>query len=478
MDLTASMKVGLLEGLVGLQSLTALTATCDSGNCRFQATNGITHSSLGLSSYCVDTTSLISQSGVVSWSSVIAEPHNIHISDYTTWSNYSLSSQGLELGIDVASPGEWFPSMDTNFRQFYVDNTYSPILDNLNRSGRLGILNASIGCFNVMILTTNPCQDPASYTANYQPLPPVNTSLCPELNAPNITSLPGYLSLTAASCFIYTSVQSYIGSVVNGKLEEYAVGDPIPVKELPSYFEGRGTDIVRYVSVDPCVVDGVTYSGTNMTDIPGNFVEASQVGHKNMTGPQQCFYGLSRDWNSALYNAIGEAMAPSNLECGINRSNDTQMECGSSWWLESLYNQRNASLQSISQVMNQMTESLTNQMRLSGIDWDGKQAYASGLTYRTNVCSHFVWQWMLFPLAIFIGVALLLVAIVLDTVWGARSQHMPVWKSSILPALFYGLEEDSRHQILAEEKELVRVAKTKRARFCDSKAGWRMAEDR
>jgi hypothetical protein len=49
-----------------------------------------------------------------------------------------------------------------------------------------------------------------------------------------------------------------------------------------------------------------------------------------------------------------------------------------------------------------------------------------------------------------------------------------------LHTLFYGLEEDNKLGALAEEKELVRVAKAtyKQMRFGNSHAGWRILEDK
>lgn len=456
-----------------------LQPICDSGNCKFQATNGITHSSLGLSSYCVDTTSLISQTGAVSWSDDIksfnGDPSEI------IWSNYSSSSlSGNRLGYTAI--GGWYPFISTEFDFFDMYGTH-PILDLFDRAGQLGAANASIGHFEVMLPTRNPCQNPDLYNDKFSdplpPLPSVNTSLCPELHFQNVTSLPGYLSLMAASCIIYPSVQNYFGSVINGKLEEYTVGEPIPVKQ-PTGYEDNGTvgihkEILRYISLDPCVVDGVTYSGTNMTDVPGGPVSTSQTSHENMTGPRRCVYGLSDAWNWALFTTLQNVLYADECTPSWEYAN---MFCRKNWWLEPLYNQQNASLQSISQVMDRMAKSLTDQMRMAGTDWDGNRAYATGTAYRTRVCTHFIWQWIFFPFTLFVGVAVLLVAIILDTVWSARGRLLPVWKASILPTMFYGLEEENRLQKRADESELLKIAKTKKIRLGGSKAGWRMVEER
>jgi hypothetical protein len=62
-----SMQVALRQGLVDLQPSTLLATSCDSGNCKFQAASNITYSSLGFSSYCIDTTSFTNKTGPASW---------------------------------------------------------------------------------------------------------------------------------------------------------------------------------------------------------------------------------------------------------------------------------------------------------------------------------------------------------------------------------------------------------------------------
>jgi hypothetical protein len=94
------------------------------------------------------------------------------------------------------------------------------------------IANAATGIFEIVTVTTNSCQDIApngSYDPMNGPLPSIDTSTCPELNTPKVTSFPGYFSAVASKCVVYPSVQNYFGSVVGGKLQEQAIDNPVPL---------------------------------------------------------------------------------------------------------------------------------------------------------------------------------------------------------------------------------------------------------
>lgn len=84
----------------------------------------------------------------------------------------------------------------------------------------------------ILVLTTSPCQDRESYQAYLDnqedmAMPPVNPNSCPQLNMPNISSFPGFFSVTGAVCFLYPSLHKLNGSVINGQASESLVSDPI-----------------------------------------------------------------------------------------------------------------------------------------------------------------------------------------------------------------------------------------------------------
>lgn len=87
-------------------------------------------------------------------------------------------------------------------------------------------------------------------------------------------------------------------------------------------------------------------------------------------------------------------------------------------------------------------------------DWThNAQSLAHGAVYSTEVCINFEWRWLMFPSLLVVIAAFLLLAMI--WIEGHRHQQRPVWKSSILPVLFYGfsdrLSADSCEAVDAEE---------------------------
>lgn len=138
-----------------------------------------------------------------------------------------------------------------------------------------------------------------------------------------------------------------------------------------------------------------------------------------------------------------------------------------------MYNGGNASRDSIFNVLHQGSSSMSDQLRMMGSDWNDNPSNVSGTVYHTAICIEFHWDWLFFPLVLVLATLSLLVAVMIDT------RREIVWKSSILPLLFYGLEE--RQTVdgprLQAEKELHATAKTRMVDFSFAKgAGWRFRE--
>jgi hypothetical protein len=80
---------------------------------------------------------------------------------------------------------------------------------------------------------------------------------------------------------------------------------------------------------------------------------------------------------------------------------------------------------------------VTNRMRIIGRDEAGEPLVAKGQAMLTGVCVRVDWLWLLLPG----GVAVLAIIVLAGTVVQS-AQHLssfPVWKSSLLPVLWYGV---------------------------------------
>jgi hypothetical protein len=162
-EITPPMKAAIVNGLAGLQSSTMVAAMCDSGNYKFPVADGITHSSLGISSYCADTTSLINQKGDIYWQDDVVDTIETPLAD-RMWSNYTFIHQTMAYALNsYALGGRWVPFITTSLTDWTT--TYSEVLALFNLPSHApGIVNSSLGIFNIMMTTTNPCEDSISYS--------------------------------------------------------------------------------------------------------------------------------------------------------------------------------------------------------------------------------------------------------------------------------------------------------------------------
>lgn len=341
----------------------------------------------------------------------------------------------------------------------------------------------------LMMPTASPCrytlQDSDSTVARP---PSVNISLCPQLarSLPHVTSFPANLSVTAAVCYFYPFLQNYNGSVSNGELVEEPVGDPQPLDvRQPAVNSGDQDDGGErapywiYNFVEPCIIDNVTYTwrSTNVTAIPGGMTKLG-----NATGPSRCLYGFNEDWFWGLgvtwSGALSEIITANPPLSGVDLSemcylNSTAniMSCPQAWWLNDLYNSGNASTSSINAFMKRGFDSFTAQLRAIGTDWEGRPSAATGIVLEMAVCTRFRWEWLMYPLAMVLGTLILLGAVI-----ASGLKRDVIWKSSVLPFLFYGLEDAEKKHGTGRETEdvLTKAAKTVHVRLTSEDDGWRL----
>lgn len=109
----------------------------------------------------------------------------------------------------------------------------------------------------------------------------------------------------------------------------------------------------------------------------------------------------------------------------------------------------------VSAVLQNTTESLTNALR-SG--WGDHQA--EGTTWGQDVTIHIAWVWLALPLAVvFLAAVLLGVTVAVN----ALHRWQPLWKSSLWPLVFHGLEWSAEEKRAREDGSLREVEDMKEA---------------
>lgn len=486
-------KTAIINGLSGLQSLAAVSASCDTGNCSFTTYGNVTHSTLGIESMCLDISPFLIQTD----NFTLGNDSQSSVWQPSVWTNYTFTPgypyitnkvEGDSSAIYGAA-SNWDPlfSLDGGMMNFsdrpsikeYIGNPagLSPEEEH--------VIKTSFYTTTFMIPTLSPCLERSAYPSTADFLPLTNTSSCPQLGMANVSTFPGYFSLAAVQCILYPSIRRYSGSIVNGQIQETLTGDPLTLNygtngtDLSILNVTSVNDLLYYAFLDPCIIEGTVYTSVNMSQVPGDRITIRGMKGIETTGPNLCLYGASQGFVWALSEVLHSfALQPvTDLDdpsgC-IPNADYTNMKCSSMWWLEPLFNGGNTSFDSISAMMSRMADAITNQLRMNGTDWYGNPSNVTGTAFHTVVCTQVQWGWLLFPAGVLLASAVLLVA----TAWSSSSrwakarndrgglQGLPVWKSSLLPLLFYGLEDGIRLKgAPVEDKEMVPLAKDTVARL-------------
>ena len=404
---------------------------CPTGNCTFvEDSAGVTHASIALCSVCVDTTPLIEYT--VSGKDFF----QFSLPNATVIDKIAMLTAGQALGLD---------------------NWAASVLTDKDREA------FQISSYNVTIMAKTK-QRPVTFTKeNF-----------------NITKDMTVDGVVAATCGFYPCLQRYHAQVSKSVLSEKVVSSTIANKV--SYNVGAGGlkqkhdrntfSLGNYTAMDePCYLDGKVYTMANISEVerePGRDFSVWEEDGKTVTAPTDCLYLYSRDYQDGLSvllvgDCSGEdALKGGDLECSnpYGTANGSDPTSGQqNWWINPLFNNATATFDTLNAAMGDLARVVTNNMRTKGgsaANWYEHQV-VYGKAQKTTTCTRFEWRWLIFP------IALTVVAVVL-LVWGIVASYLnsgrPVWKNSLLPLLFYGLEgERNQRERAAQIQDLDAQAK-------------------
>lgn len=453
--LDREMKAALVSGISQPNTIATLPTVCDTGNCTFTTGRNLSYSTLGASSRCIDVSSKIIQ---LDYNST-----NFNYTEYrlpgglsVTYCDgcYVMTEVTLPNGTRtfVEIPGTWSTLFNATVdqsdqeHQDYKDISIAGV--NISNAGA-GFL-PSFGRVTMMMPTNRRCQSIRQQN-DINPQPSCDQ---PTLN---ITSLPEDFGLLAAVCWLYPSIIDFWGEIVNGQLIETQVAEPTPLALSSPDDMASLAQAWVYKFQDPCYINGSLYDIANRNSWPDKAAETIDItdmlSNATATGPRKCLYGLGSEYHLGMFQLFQQVFTEDQCVPTVNY--ETIM-C-ESWWLGSFWNGRNATLGSINSVMEGAAKALTNRIRTIGEDFDHISTKADGMAMQTYVCTSFSWPWLLFPAAILLGTTTLLIATLVKGF--TEGSNSPSWKSSLLPLLFYGLDERSKCENLMESAQLNELAK-------------------
>lgn len=319
-----------------------------------------------------------------------------------------------------------------------------------------------------------------------------NTRTCPNRRVDYASLLPLAMDVIAVQCIYHHCLRNYVAEVDAGVLSEKLVSS------VPSTLVSNllGDLYVNYTAIkEPCFIHNQTYDRANFSKVPK---EALKFISYNVTGtpediPEECLYQMEKPYAMALTQFFGDAFN-SNGSMNKNQRQDFGQDNDlidniwfyDTWWL-SLWNRNNAIVETINAAFESVATAFTNQVRVSktaNIKEDPQWVY--GTVFETSVCTRFEWQWLLFP--VFLLSATLVLLLITAGISYMDTQQIPIWKSSLLPLLFYGLEKsavDNGHELQdagegnKDNNELLgreRVSAKKLVRFRRLESGVRFEE--
>ena len=394
---------------------------CSTANCSFPIYGGnITHSSLAVCSSCFDTSSYITMSNSTDDGSnfpppIASLPNGQTVANYTEgqilWLTTGITQDRNSWPISIA---------DDRFKSIATEE-YAITILSVTRDLRYPLLYG-----------------PGSENKSYA------------------------FSAVAVSCTLYPCVQNYFGQIKSGTFHETSVSSS-PLSFLGSSSTAIYPGGSALLAQSPCLAsDGKIYSTDNFTSYRGSdAVVLPMPGGRgqNMSVPTDCVYVMDPSYVNALYWYFMSMFNNGvDTSCAKDTTSD-QLNCDGSPWLAPLAGKNfSASAESITAVIANVATAATTVIRLSGKnastgggfdstegnfyrvkDFDAARAgLVLGSGTQITVCYKIQWPWVAFPVAMVLVVLVLLCYSVFST-YGRRKRGLPVWKSSVLPLLFYGL---------------------------------------
>lgn len=376
---------GLLSSLTGPPLDQSQLFTCDSGNCTFESISGVTHSSVGVCSKCTD---------------VRSELHE---------------------------------TLEGPFASYHFRNNSQSAINTRIEPSPLNVTTSSEAHTSFLALTAAGCVTRTNEKAEA-------IRNCPH-DYENMPKLNSRIDIVAANCSLYPCIRHYYGKVTNGTLHEHSIS------AQPMAQPNSTADYVTMIQ--PCIIDNEWYDFSNITDAPRNDLNWTSLisdgvfyevpGHCLRVLPYLEFDGIGYFLSENLKGSC-------RLWQSINQIGNitNQMSCeDAGWWMKALYMGGKVTFEALELAHNNMATAITNRMRANGLTLsttETSRSYKQGTSSQMSICVRLDGLWLLYP-----GVLLALTSALLATAYTQSCQNrgkQPVWKSAILPLLFYNVSKE------------------------------------
>ncbi|KAJ3956047.1 hypothetical protein N0V92_007412 [Colletotrichum tropicale] len=251
----------------------------------------------------------------------------------------------------------------------------------------------------------------------------------------------------ALSCSLYLCLRSYSGTVQKTQLREKLVSE-VPMYHDPMYdgIEHQWVKNGSYLaSRTPCVING------------RNYTAEAQAGSLNITtfwapDAAECIYSVAPAFADGLSSFLNEAF---NETCTFSAFQDGNLWCKNNFWLSELWYRGNATVELVSGRFADIATAVTNQLRRGLGRQEGSVSGVEGQALQYVVFVVIDKGWLAFP-AVLLGLEAVLLGMMIARSWRFRGEEA-VWKSSVLPLIFYKSQFAGSGEIVASGERLMTV---------------------
>jgi len=448
--LTPDFQGALVDGLtapLSNVSIPTLSAACTTGNCTFPSYAGVTHSTMGLCSACVDLTN--------------------HITLIPgTKTNYTLPGGPFVDASDAGGTSSPILNVQPNTLKWLPQSSLEPH----NAAFSSSAINMTMIALTRFSQGTN-ITISSPYSLEWHPF--------------------------AVTCAIHPCLRNYHGAVSNNILNETLLSTVPAIPAAEGEFSSNGFHSSTALRTS-CLIDGNLYTPSNFSlvprtrTIPGpskygpDTVSLPRLfegvlapdGHTNVTAPYECIYKLYWVLYFALYYFFTDYLFTGSCFRSADAPEATLNCPDQVFWLNSFWENGNASMHTVQKTVDGFVKAATDRMRAEGGSmYNGRvpgeelpfeKLVVKGVGLDTTVCVEFDKWWLALPVGLLALGAFLLVVVVLDGYLDVDENgegRQPVWKSSLLPLMYCGFlgGVGTPWRSVPEEDELEKLAKKEKA---------------
>ncbi|KAF4924821.1 hypothetical protein CGCVW01_v003933 [Colletotrichum viniferum] len=399
----------LMNGGTDRSSVIASLFDCASESCTFEDNDGITHTSVGICSSCAEASPNLKD--------VVQLNNTDSLDDDSSGGRKPLWPSGLNTSYAF--------KMTTVFKS-------SPDSRGVRRLARQDVANQYLHdemTVSIRALTLN------SSTKGVQRY--------------RVGAAQHPLGILGIDCTVFPCIKRYYGQVINGTFNESVISQ-IPMSlvsnstSLSKSSSGKDQEFMRFI--DPCFISGRAYNLStikNATEgLPGyDLTPWTTANGTSIEVPIRCLGTISYSAYNSIQTFIDERITGSCNVSGIgNPPSLAAVDCGDKWWLDSMFNGGEASFDSVADAIKRMDTSVSNFIRVNGLGWDGRPgARITGSSSKPAICVQAYWAWLLYPGVVLVLTTMLFIKTSLQSNLAGRRR--PVWKSNVLPMVFYGVKD-------------------------------------